>query len=129
LIMRFWKSFAAGAFAVAMLLGLGNFGGVSAAVLHSSVRHSIAVTIEEARKIALKKVPGTVEDEFSLEDDDGNTTAYIFVIKDAKKKVWEVQVGASKGDIVSVEEQESDDEDTDDPPASEDPPVLNAFHS
>jgi hypothetical protein len=112
---------------VAVSLGFSVFDSITAAPRHSAIKQAAAVTIEEARAIALKKVPGTVEDEFSLEDDDGNTTGFIFVIKDAKKKVWEVQIGAAKGDIVSVEEQETEDEDADDPPASEDPPQSDSL--
>ena len=69
------------------------------------------ITLEQARKIALKKVEGTVEDEFSIEDDEGNVTDYIFYIKDKSGKTWEVQIGAEKGDIVSAEQEEEGDED------------------
>ncbi|REJ75657.1 MAG: hypothetical protein DWQ47_09320 [Acidobacteria bacterium] len=80
------------------------------------------ITLEQARKIALKKVEGTVEDEFSIEDDEGNVTDYIFYIKDKKGKTWEVQIGAEKGDIVSAEEQEEVDEEE---VEEEDPPVRS----
>lgn len=79
------------------------------------------ITLEQARKIALKRIEGTVEDEFSIEDDEGNATDYIFYIKDKKGKTWEVQIGAEKGDVVSAEMQP--DEDEDDPPADEEPPA------
>lgn len=78
------------------------------------------ITLDEARKIALKKVEGTVEDEFSLEDDEGKVTDFIFYIKDKKGKTWEVQIGAEKGEVVSAEMLE---EDPQDPPADEDPPA------
>lgn len=81
------------------------------------------ITLEEARKIALKKVEGTVEDEFSIEDDEGKVTDYIFYIKDKKGKTWEVQIGAEKGEVVSAEMLEEEDSDV--PPADEDPPALS----
>lgn len=80
------------------------------------------VTLEEARKIALKKVPGTVDEEFSIEDEDGEVTDYIFYVKDKKGKVWEIQIGAEKGEIVSAELLEGE-EDSEDPPANEEPPL------
>lgn len=83
-----------------------------------------AITIEEARKIALKRVPGEVEDEYSIEDEEGKTTDYIFYIKDKKGKTWEVQIDAAKGTVVSAEEQTE--EDAEDPPADEDPPFENS---
>jgi len=113
---------AAFALIAAAVIGTGFSAYVPSAEAARKAEKRTAVTLEEARKIALKRVPGEVQDEYTLEDDDGNVTAYVFVIKDKKKKVWEVQIGAEKGDVQSVEEQESDDEDTDDPPA-EDPPM------
>lgn len=88
----------------------------------SSVDRLEAITLDEARKIALKKVAGTIEDEFSLEDEEGKVTSYIFVIKDAKGKFWEVEIGAEKGEILSVEKQEDYNEDVADPPSDEDAP-------
>lgn len=84
---------------------------------------SAKITLEQARKIALKKVEGTVEDEFSIEDDEGNVTDYIFYIKDKNGKTWEVQIEAEKGAVISAEMQE--DEDSEDPPDDEDPPALS----
>ena len=85
------------------------------------------ITLDEARKIALKKIAGTIEDEFSLEDDEGKVSSYIFVIKDPKGRSWEVEIGAEKGEILSVEEQEDYNEDATDPPADEDPPEPPLF--
>lgn len=104
----------------AVLLALALSSAVSASGTASDGKAKI--TLEEARKIALKKVEGTVEDEFSIEDDEGNVTDYIFYIKDKKGKTWEVQIGAEKGEIVSAEMQEE--VDSEDPPADEDPPAL-----
>lgn len=112
--------------AAAVLLGISTFNRISAAPKHGVSKRSAAISLEEARKVALKRVPGTVEDEFALEDDDGNAVSFVFVIKDSKEKTWEVQIGAAKGDIESVEEQESEDEDSEDPPPAEEPPVLFA---
>ena len=114
--------FAAFALMAAAVIGTGFSAYAPSANAASKAAKKTSVTLEEARKIALKRVAGEIEDEFTLEDDDGNATAYVFVIKDKKKKVWEVQIGAEKGDVQSVEEQESDDEDSEDPPA-EDPPL------
>ena len=66
------------------------------------------ITIEDARKIALKKVEGVIDDEFPVEDEDGKVVEYIFYIKTKYKKLWSVQVDAVKGEILSVEEQEPD---------------------
>lgn len=80
------------------------------------------ITQEEAKKIALKKVAGTVEDEYTIEDDDGNVTTYVFVIKDKKEKTFEVQVDAKDGKILSAEEVTEETEDSEDP---EDPFTIN----
>lgn len=79
------------------------------------------IPIEKAREIALKRVPGTVEEEFAIEDEDGKVTDYIFYIKDKKDKTWEVQIGADKGEVVNAE-MVDDEDDSDEPPAEEDPP-------
>ncbi|MEZ5306310.1 MAG: PepSY domain-containing protein [Pyrinomonadaceae bacterium] len=65
---------------------------------------STKITVEEARKIALKKVAGTIEDEFTLEDDEGAVDTFVFVIKSKDEKIFEVQIGAEKGEVISVEE-------------------------
>lgn len=99
-------------FAVASALVLG----LSAVAFGSVIKSGSKVTIEQARKVALKKVEGTIEEEYSIEDEDGNVTDFVFYIKDKKGKMWEVQIGAEKGDVVSAEMQE--DEDSGDPPAN-----------
>lgn len=71
---------------------------------NSVIAKQVKITIEEARKIALKKVDGKVEDEFSMEDDDENVTAYVFIIKTKEGKSFEVQIDADKGDVLSSEE-------------------------
>ncbi len=109
-------------FGLSILVAAFLLGSVSTGkVVHAAKSgKALAITLEEARKIALKRVPGTVEDEYSIEDDEGKVTDYIFYIKDKKGKTWEVQIEAEKGTVVSAEEQSDDDED--DPPADEDPP-------
>ena len=64
------------------------------------------VTIDEARKTALKKVPGTVDDEFWLEDDDEKITTFVFVIKNKEGKKFGVHVDANLGTVTTVEEYE-----------------------
>lgn len=78
------------------------------------------VTLEQARQIALAKVPGEVEDEYSDENDDGDITGYVFSIRKADGKLYEVQVDAASGKVTSVEEVEEDDDEDDD----EDPPAY-----
>jgi len=62
------------------------------------------VTVAEARKIALAKVDGKVEDTYIVEDEDGKAFAHAFVIKNKAGKYVEVQVSIEKGEIISVEE-------------------------
>lgn len=83
----------------------------------SFVAESAKLTADEARKIALKRVPGTVEDEYTFEDDNGDVETYVFIIKKSDEKIFEVQIGAEKGDVISVEEYTDDD-------SSEDPPSV-----
>ncbi len=75
------------------------------------------VTIEQARKTALKKVDGTVEDEYTIEDDDEKVTAYVFIIKAKTGKIFEVQIDANNGNVLSSDEQMEDSD-------SEDPEVV-----
>ncbi|NNE98109.1 MAG: hypothetical protein HKN25_03720 [Pyrinomonadaceae bacterium] len=84
-----------------------------------SVVVNAEVTKEQARKIALKRVPGTVEDEYTVDDDDGNLVAYAFLIKNKEDKMFEVQVSSVDGRIISVEEQKNEDEEDPDPTEEE----------
>jgi len=70
---------------------------------NSAVVKSAGITVDEARKIALKKVDGKIEEEFPLEDG-GKVVVYVFMIRNAKNKVIEVQVEPTKGGIVYAEE-------------------------
>ncbi len=77
------------------------------------------VTAEQARKIALKKIDGKIEEEYTLEDDEGEVSTYVFIIKQKKDgKMFEVQVDAGNGEVISAEEQESYDDEDEDPPLS-----------
>ncbi|MDH3530419.1 MAG: hypothetical protein OEQ28_12710 [Acidobacteriota bacterium] len=61
---------------------------------------SAELTLEKARELALKKRVGTVEEEFTLEDEHGKLFCYVFKIRDAKKKLYEVQIAASDGEVL-----------------------------
>ncbi len=67
------------------------------------------VTLEQARKNALKRIEGKVEEEYSLEDDDGKITAYIFIIKKKDGKKFEVEIDPEDGKVLSAEEVEDED--------------------
>lgn len=66
------------------------------------------ITIEQARKIALKKIEGKIEDEYTIENEDETVISYVFVIKNKEGKSFEVQVDADDGEILSSEEQTDD---------------------
>lgn len=70
----------------------------------AALAQTAKITLEQARKIALKKVPGTVDEEYTFEDEDGKITTYVFIIKDTKGKTYEVQIDAAGGDVLSSEE-------------------------
>ncbi len=82
---------------------------------------SAKITIEQARKIALKKVEGKIEDEYTIENEDESVISFVFIIKNKEGKTFEVQVDADNGEILSAEEQKEDMEDQD----SEEPPQFN----
>lgn len=70
------------------------------------------ITIEQARKTALEKVAGTIiEEEIEMED---GILVYSIEIRDANRKVFDVEVNAKTGEIVRVEEETEDDDDDDD---------------
>jgi hypothetical protein len=78
----------------------------------------VKVTLEEARKIALKKVAGTVEDEYTFEDEDGKITTFVFIITNKEEKTFEVQIDAENGDVLSSEELADEEDMEDEPPGS-----------
>ncbi|MCB1022924.1 MAG: PepSY domain-containing protein [Acidobacteria bacterium] len=67
------------------------------------------VTLEQARKNALKKIEGKVEEEYSIDDEAGKITAFIFIIKKKDGKKFEVEIDAEDGKVLSAEEIEDDD--------------------
>lgn len=116
------------AFVFAVIIGLLGSATVSFGMNYDSSVTSIKsqtakVTVEQARKIALKRVEGKVEDEYTLEDDEGEVDTYVFIIKNKEGKTFEVQIEAAKGEVVSVEEYTDDADDSSD----ETPPVARDF--
>jgi uncharacterized membrane protein YkoI len=93
---------------IVVVLVLGIIG-VSAQTASQNNGNSVVVAknpkinIEEARKIALKKVEGKITEEFTLEEEGGKIIAYAFKIKDASNKMFEVQVEANTGEILYAE--------------------------
>ncbi|MDQ3710679.1 MAG: PepSY domain-containing protein [Acidobacteriota bacterium] len=70
------------------------------------------ITIEQARKIALERVAGTItEEEIEMEN---GILVYSIEIRDANGKTQDVEVDAKTGEIVRVELEDEDDEDDDD---------------
>lgn len=67
------------------------------------------ITMEAAREIALKKVPGTVI-EGELEKEHGKLV-YSFDIKIENGKIMEVWVDAKTGNVLRAEEDKEDDDD------------------
>lgn len=63
------------------------------------------ITMEQARKIALERAPGTIEEE-ELEKEHGKLV-YSFDIRNAQGTITEVQVDAKDGTIASVEEEDA----------------------
>lgn len=66
------------------------------------------ITMEQAREIALKRAPGTIEEE-ELEKEHGKLV-YSFDIRNSQGTITEVQVNAKDGSIVSVEEEDAEKE-------------------
>lgn len=66
------------------------------------------ITIEQAREIALKRAPGTIEEE-ELEKEHGKLV-YSFDIRNSQGTITEVQVNAKDGSIASVEEEDAEKE-------------------
>lgn len=105
-----------------LLVSLVSAGAVSAKSISqnknvAAVRSTAKVTQEQARKNALKKVPGAIEDEYTIEDEDENVTTYVFIIKDKKGKNFEVQIDANDGKVLSSEEQTEEIDDPENLPA------------
>ncbi|HXH68827.1 MAG TPA: PepSY domain-containing protein [Pyrinomonadaceae bacterium] len=70
------------------------------------------ITIEQARKIALERVAGTItEEEIEMEN---GILVYSIEIRDANGKTQDVEVDAKTGEIVRVEPEDDDDDEGDD---------------
>ncbi len=70
-----------------------------------NISRTAGITVEQARKIALQRVEGTVQDQYTIEDEDENITTYVFVIKNKQGNTVEVQVDANNGNVLSVDER------------------------
>ncbi len=71
------------------------------------------ISIDQARSTALGRVRGGTIIEEELEMENGKLV-YSIEIRDADKKVFDVEVDAKTGEIVNVEEENDDDDDDDD---------------
>lgn len=67
------------------------------------------ITMEQARAIALARVPGTITEE-DLEMERGKLQ-YAFDIKDASGKIFDVEIDAKTGAILKAVEDSEDDDD------------------
>ncbi|NOT47482.1 MAG: PepSY domain-containing protein [Acidobacteria bacterium] len=66
--------------------------------------------MEEARTIALRRIPGTIVEE-ELEKEKGRLQ-YAFDIKDSSGKIWDVEIDAVTGEVLqAIEESEENDSD------------------
>lgn len=74
-------------------------------------RKGVKISAEQARRTALEKVAGTVIEE-EIEKENGRIV-YSIEIRDANKKVFDIEVDAETGAIVNVEEENEDDKDDD----------------
>lgn len=67
------------------------------------------ITIEQARATALERVKGEIVEE-EIERENGRLI-YSFEIRDADKKLMEVEIDAMTGALIGVEEEDDDDDD------------------
>ncbi len=82
-----------------------------------NIAKQVKVTVEQARKTALKKVDGKIADEYTIEDEDESVISFVFIIKSKEAKTFEVQIDANTGEVVSSEEITDDIEDSEIPPS------------
>jgi Peptidase propeptide and YPEB domain len=76
-------------------------------------RASIKITLANARKIALERVPGKITDQ-ELEKEHGRLQ-YAFEIVTAEGKEFDVEIDAITGEILNVEDEDDDGDDDDGP--------------
>ena len=74
--------------------------------LSAEDRARVKITLDEARAIALKRVPGTVLDE-ELEKE-GSRLQYAFDICSEAGKIWDVEVSAIDGTVLQAVEDDDD---------------------
>jgi uncharacterized membrane protein YkoI len=97
------------------VVGLSNlmFGAIvnsASFVGETAAQRSLSVSMEQARKAALQRVAGEVEDEWEDEDDDGNVIGYVFQIRKEDSKLFEVKVSKETGKVTSAEEVVEDED-------------------
>lgn len=93
-------------------LAFGAVANAASADVAFTVLKKLGVTIEVARKAALVRVPGEVEDEWEDEDDDEKVIGFVFHIRKSDAKLFEVKVNSDSGKVTSAEEvDESEEED------------------
>lgn len=93
---------------IVAVLALGIIG-VSAKTVEAGNNVTVTVskpklTIEAARKIALKKIAGEVVEETAVEEEKGKIGTYLFKIKKDEKR-YEVEIDADTGDVLYAEEE------------------------
>lgn len=76
------------------------------------------LTAQDAIEIALKEVPGTVE-EVELEDEDGKLVFEIEIVSTDGTET-EVEIDAMSGDVLEIESDDDEDDDEDDESEDED---------
>ena len=116
------KALLAMLFSVMLILGLANFANAQTnpqkddnereEKVSPKERKQVKISIEQARKIALERVSGTIIEE-ELEKENGKLV-YSIEIRQENQKVYDVEVDAQTGAIARVEEEIEDDEDDDD---------------
>jgi len=72
-------------------------------------RASIKVTLADAKKIALQRVPGKITDQ-ELEKENGRLQ-YAFDITGEDGKSYDVEIDAITGDVLQAEPEDDDDDD------------------
>ncbi|HEY2120844.1 MAG TPA: PepSY domain-containing protein [Candidatus Acidoferrum sp.] len=70
----------------------------------ASLKSEAKLSVEDAREIAAKKVPGTIKEE-ELEKENGKLVYSFDIQVKGEKDITEVQVSAIDGSIVSVEKE------------------------
>ncbi len=94
---------------IVAVLVLGIIGVSANTVAQENNSNSVAtvgkpkLTVEAARKIALRKYSGEITEETTLEEEDGKIISYIFKIKKGDKN-YEVEIDADSGDVLYADE-------------------------